>query len=253
MKRTIIRLAAIAVFAITPQAGAIVNGTAPDPSETRFDAVAAFGRTLNLTGQNGAGNDHNHFCNGTLITPTKMLMARHCVRSVFPDNQPPSGTFMFRFRRNPDGTLGSVAGGWESFHQVEVTGFTFSHHGPRNPDIVIAHLAEPVTHIEPIAIAPRNFLRAGMNVITAAWGRDATGGHTNELRMHTNLMRVVDPSSPRGVNLCSSVSLETTNGSIALHDSGGAFLVMSNHIPYPYDYIAQDDPYVSASDRKSVV
>jgi len=115
---------ALALTLQTP-ASAVVDGVVVEKTDTRFDAVAAFGRTVNLTGQNGPGNDHNAFCNGTLIAPDMMLMARHCAGSYGPDNQPPSGLYTFRFRRNTDGSLGTKEAGWQSFHQVEVTHFTF--------------------------------------------------------------------------------------------------------------------------------
>lgn len=230
-------LVAVAVAMVAPSALAIGNGSVVAEADARFDAVAAFGRTINLTGMNGAGNDHNSFCNGTLIAPDKMLMARHCVGDQFgPDNQPASGTFMFRFRRNPDGTIGTMADGWESFHQVEVTHFTFHRDGSlndaRNPDLLIAHLAEPVTHIAPIPLAPTGWLTAGKTVHFAGWGRDENGD-VGVLKSASGQQEALSPGEPGGLTVCDNVKVINADGYTRQYDSGGGMFVFVRALPVP--------------------
>ena len=100
---TTIRYFGIACWLVLAStAHALVGGAEPAKNDTRFDAVAAFGETANLL------TGHNTFGNGTLITPTKMLMARHIIGQWGVGNQPPSGFYSFRFRRNVDGTIGEL-------------------------------------------------------------------------------------------------------------------------------------------------
>ncbi|HVZ95006.1 MAG TPA: hypothetical protein VG797_10905, partial [Phycisphaerales bacterium] len=166
----------IGVVAINERASGVVNGQVPAVDDTRFDAVAAFSLTDWL---NGVTFEHNHFGNGTLIAPDTMVMAKH----LLPSNaeygtQPPSGYYSFRFRRNPDGSLGTIAQGWQSFYHVPVVKFIYPDQR-RYPDVVFAKLASPVTHITPMGVAPQGKVAAlavGASTITfAGWGTTGPG------------------------------------------------------------------------------
>lgn len=166
--------ATAALFATT--AHAVVNGNEPDPTDTRYDAVAAFSRTDWL---NGVDFEHNHFGNGTLIAPDLVIAARHLLpNGVGHHNPPAAGTYSFRFRRNPDGTLGSVAQGWQSFHHVAVEEFIFLDYSGFG-DVVLCRLSTPITHITPMQIASHAEIAAlvpGTDVITiAGWGKEGPG------------------------------------------------------------------------------
>lgn len=150
----------------------IVNGNEPLTSDWRFDAVGAYGRTANLNGSNGDSSEHNTFGNGTLITPYTVVMARHLLSNSYSQtNPPPSELFTMRFRRNPDGSLGEKALGWESFHQVAISHFTFP---DALNDVMIAHLSEPVMHIDPICVGNGEGLSAGDSIILSGWGKTGT-------------------------------------------------------------------------------
>ena len=159
--------ALISCLVLSNPALAVVGGEEPKPSDTRFDAVAAFSIT---TWIDGTVYEHNTFGNGTLIAPDTMILSYHIVD--FESGPPPAGTYSFRFRRNPDGTLGSKAQGWESFHQVEVESFTVAN---APVDLLIAHLAEDVTHIEPIDIMAFDQVAENEDILIAGWGREGPG------------------------------------------------------------------------------
>ncbi|MGJ8636468.1 MAG: GC-type dockerin domain-anchored protein [Phycisphaerales bacterium] len=160
----------------------IINGTIPDPDDWRFDAVAAFGKTDLMINVDNYGN---HFGNGTLISRDTVLMAEHILDdfNLDQDNQPDPDFFSFRFRRNPDGSLGTTDAGWDSFYHVGVSHFTFP--DPDN-DTLIAHLSEPVMHIDPICIGDASSLTSSDEIIVSGWGRRGPNqgdGPLGELRL----------------------------------------------------------------------
>lgn len=203
---------------VTPQ---VANGTEPAVDDWRYDAVAAFSRTNWF---NGVVHEHNNFCSGTLISPDTVLLADHCLSSSYSEtNPPPAELYSLRFRRNPDGSLGTVAQGWQSFHHVTVDHFTFP---DTNNDIIIAHLSEPVMHIDPICIGDASTLEADDDITFAGWGFSGStfNGGTKEKLLtadsvvtsvtstRVNFPSAFDPNNPCG---CGPNN----------HDSGGAVLV----------------------------
>jgi hypothetical protein len=164
---------------IAVRSHAIVGGCVPSVEEFRFDAVAAF----NFADQNLT--QHNHFANGTLVHCQWMLISRHQLAyDEFSEEEtllstfvpPPSGLFSFRFRRKEDGTVGTVAQGPGSFLHIPVVEYILSPNPPGGgfaPDIALAKLATPVTHIDPIPIRYLDpvALQPGTPLLVAAWGR----------------------------------------------------------------------------------
>ena len=213
----------------TNTATAVVNGTEPDPTDTRFDAIAAFGRTVRL---NGVVEEHNTFGCGTLIAPDLVIAAHHLLPIPTGHyNLPAPGTYTFRFRRNPDGSLGSKEQGWQSFHQVTVEEFILLVDYGGHGDVVLCRLSEPVTHITPMQIATHAKIASlipGTDAITVAgWGREDTN---------------TTPGGPRGRLLyaqppltgitCNTITFMKFNDSdnpcacgVNIHDSGGAVLI----------------------------
>lgn len=173
----LVTILAICSITITSTARAMVRGYEPDPFDVRFDPVAAFGRTIKL---DGSQQEHNHFGNATLVHPWIAVTARHLLPTTdrngnnyySPDYiEPNPGTYTLRFRRHTDGSLGTKAAGWESFHQVRIMDFIL----PDNrSDVAIAILEEPVTHIDPMP-AQMGGLQVDDDVIAAGWGKEGPG------------------------------------------------------------------------------
>lgn len=97
-----------------------------------------------------------------------------------PNNEPPppgdpSQERSVRFRRNPDGSLGSIEQGWQSFHHVKIIDYILFDL-PLSPyDAVIGILEVPVTHIAPIAIDTSIGVEAGDRIILGGWGKEGPG------------------------------------------------------------------------------
>lgn len=161
----------VSLCAISNPTHAIVGGHEPARNDTRFDAIAAFSKTIWIDGSdnNNCGDCNATFGNATLIAPDMVLFARH----LLPNWQPPdSGFHTVRFRRNPDGSLGSLEQGWESFHQVKIVEYILFDLPVAPYDAVIGILEEPVLHIAPIAIDTNLAVGAGDAIILAGWGKE---------------------------------------------------------------------------------
>jgi hypothetical protein len=177
-------VAVIAIASAAGQSQAIVGGYAPSANEYRFDAVAAFGVTDNLCGPNSYNINSG---SATLIDCELALTSWHLLSwssHQFDDenfymNLPPAGHFSLRFRRNEDGTLGSINSlppllGCDSFHDVEIAEYFLpAQQFNTNHDIVLVRLACPVTHIDPIRVRFESHLSIPPNspLTVAGWGR----------------------------------------------------------------------------------
>lgn len=147
------RLLIAAILLSATQAGAIVNGYVDE--DPRYDAIGAFGLASGLM------QGHSWWCSAVLIRPDVALVAKHCIE---PLNGYPAA---IRFRRNVDGSIGSIDMKPETFHNVAVASF----YAPEFGYIALAYLSEPVKHIRPI---PCSFIIAPTHepVILAGWGRE---------------------------------------------------------------------------------
>lgn len=146
-------------------ASAIVNGKAPDADDTRFDAVAShywtnpvFRRDKTGTGWSGCA---------VLIAPDVVVTAKHVLvapRALEAFSKP--GRFTVRFRRHADGTLGSEAGGADSYHHVWVERWV----DVPDADLAIGFLAEQVEHIKPARVLIDNDPFEQRACVIAGWG-----------------------------------------------------------------------------------
>jgi hypothetical protein len=236
-------IAAALSLASSAPSGGIVGGFVPTAEDTRFDAVAAFGRTINLDCSNQCSN---HFACGTLIDCEWMLMARHLLvwgqsGAVTQDPYdpewfpPPPGYWSFRFRRNPDGSLGEFDAtlpdqGSGSFFHMEAVEIIL----PESLDVALVRLKEPIAHIEPIPVRfrPSTELPLGSPIMLAGWGRQFAPNASCEDRQQPT-------QQSRKLKVAPTVTLETDEafltypspcdancecGEVA-NDSGGPVLI----------------------------
>lgn len=164
----------VSLCALSNPAHAIVGGYEPARNDRRFDAIAAFSLTIWIDGDEGdCENDPSEcnkaFGNATLIAPDQVLFAKH----LLPNGTPPAEPIhSVRFRRNPDGSLGTLEQGWRSFHHVKIVEYVVFDL-PFSPyDAVIGILEEPVLHIAPIAIDTSIEVQNGDDIILAGWGKE---------------------------------------------------------------------------------
>lgn len=250
----------------------VPSGQEPDPADARFDAVCAVGRKNKLTGPGAndwfnANGEFTAFGNGgnagsgVLVAPSVVLTAKHVLDGRVGgqtlddficapcETCPGSNRWVVRFRRNPDGTVGtmnedpvppSTVRGPESFFHVDVVGgLEIDTTDDGFTDAALLFLKEPVAHIEPLPVAGVDFrpfrsLNFGLSdpwgafgplsvrrpIHLAGWGsREESQGAqgAGQLRYRANL----------------DLALRTRDYAVhasdfapaALHDSGSPFLV----------------------------
>ncbi len=208
-------------------ARAISNGVAPKASDTRYDAVAAFSfaHWLGLDPQTGAVDatcggkagcqQNNWFCNATLLSPTVIVTAKHCVTLATPS--------AVRFRRHLNGTLGTLEAGPSSYHHVLVKEW---HAVPGNLDMYFATLAKPVTHIVPIGplVLGVDALGIGTPVQHAGWGKQGplfNEGPLTELRLCATSLT----ATPKTYWTTKTPGAEPPGCAVNTHDSGSPLLL----------------------------
>jgi len=177
-----------------------IDGTIPpDPGTPSYianqdffetiEAACGWGRTLNLDGTNF---ENNNFCSGVLVAPNIVLTSSHCVSGDFAADSGEVGPsdsrlwnnfgtpsqapkYTVRFRLNPNGSVGTLAGGHSTFFQAPVKRMIFPQPPSPNPngltkefDMVLLILADGpsdtdnggiwsdgwITHIDPVPILP---------------------------------------------------------------------------------------------------
>jgi len=214
---------------------ALVNGQAPDETDTRFDAVAAFSRTNWLIDNPQDQQAHNWFGNGVLIAPDVVLIAKH----LLPDGgrtTPRPGTFTVRFRRHADGSLGSVAAGPNSFHQVSIATWII----PDGMDLALGILSQPVRHIQPVSVLLDAQAVQSQTLVLAAWGSESQwqgeAGPRRGLRVGENTatsmngyLRVNSYQTERRENNRGQQGafITDTHAVPNMHDSGGSMFLLN--------------------------
>jgi hypothetical protein len=153
--------------ALALPAAALVNGVAPDESDTRFDAIAAFShsRWLGLEPEHSNAKDHNWYGNATLIAPDVVILAKHLIKG---NDEPPAGEYAVRFRRNPAGELATKQDPPGKYHNVKIKRFVTA----PDADLALGILEEPVEHIEAIALGLDDQALDRAKVLIAGWGSE---------------------------------------------------------------------------------
>jgi hypothetical protein len=202
---------------VAQSAVAVTNGERPKSTDTRFDAVGALALDKYF-GQAADGENvsqHNWWCTVTLISENVILTAKHCI-----DN--PDKNWMVRFRRQVDGSLGTIEEGADSFFHASVDTWEFTE---QLSDVAIGYLSDSVTHIDPIPTITRGQIGAiEMPVIQAGWGKEGPNhneGPRRELLLCHNFARSAS------VAAITTLRPDVNGCGINMHDSGGPILFTS--------------------------
>lgn len=160
----------VVVLMMASGARAVVNGTPAPNADKRFDAVGLFMRTSSAGGCAG-------WVSGTctLVGPTTVLIARHCL-DINTSDPLPSGTqrqYRVRFRRAANGlSENAMAPDGFACHGVyqEIDVVRLVDAANTTCDQVLAYLASAPLGIQPIVPALANPPLLPTNVILAGWG-----------------------------------------------------------------------------------
>lgn len=209
---------------------AIVNGHAPEPTDLRFDAIGAFSKAEWMGLASGASanpQEHNWWCNATLIAPDVVITAAHCVAMPWTPGvhspASPDKQFVVRFRRHLSGSLGDKAAGPQSYHQVRIAELHVA-----DQDVAIGYLEEPVTHIEPLSVLLEGTvgLEPGSSILHAGWGKEGPAfdeGPRNQLLLAGG--RVSNQSTTESLlYFFSAWSSMGTGAGVNMFDSGSPVL-----------------------------
>lgn len=227
MHPSLIRLVACcAVITITASAHGLVNGQAPDHDDTRFDAVAAFSNTNWLIENPQDHHVHNWFGGAVLIAPDVVLFAKHLIPRKSQSNVRPN-SYMVRFRRHTDGSLGSKKNGPQSYHQVPIAKVIPSD----RTDLALGILAKPVTHIQPVRIHFDAEPLEAQTAYLAGWGSESKwrgrAAPRNGLRIGKN--KIATNNASVRILSYQSERRELNNG------KQGTYVVDENAVPNMHD------------------
>lgn len=157
----------LSILALAAPAFGMVNAEEPDPDDTRFDAIGAFGFTRWL---NGSQKNDNWWGGATLIGREVIVTAKHNVHT----DQLTDGNYAVRFRRQPDGEVQH-----KSYIDDETDERVFPYIVPvkewilpPSGDIAIGILRHPVWHIDPIP-ATLETPDVGDSLVLGGWGSES--------------------------------------------------------------------------------
>ncbi len=175
------RALALLALAVALPAAAITDGRALLDTDERFDAVGALAVTwrLGLDPQHADAQDHSWFCSATLVDELTVMTAAHCLTPYGM-----TAPYAVRFRRQLDGSVGSIDAGVASFFHAYVVHWEKA----ALEDVAYGTLAAPVTHIAPIALI-RTLPRPGRALTLVGWGKQGPAlgdGPAAEMRACAN-------------------------------------------------------------------
>lgn len=129
----------------------------------------AFVVSLVLNDRNNPGT--NFFCNGVLISPTKVLTAGHCIDVLGVEVYNLSHELVYR----PE--LVNVKVGRETFRakSVAIAPSYFEGIGFETEDLAIIELSRAVTNVTPVKFLPRSLVRKNISMTMIARGRKVDG------------------------------------------------------------------------------
>lgn len=207
---------ALAALVLPAQASAVVGGTAVQPGNYQF--VVAVGDT------------EGPFCGGTLIAPSVVLTAAHCL------TEEPTALDRLRVLVGSP-RISAGLGAHDATHLVGVTAVyihpKFDEQSMRY-DAALLVLEHPATGVPTVAMA-ETVLRAGTTVSAAGWGKTQERGPSTPDRLRAVVLKVGTTSECRRGNaidggyfapsmMCASnPGRDTCSG-----DSGGPLVGKSN-------------------------
>lgn len=161
MRRWVLPL--LIYVSISATAGAITGGRALSQADKRLDAVGALAVVwrLGLDPTHYGAEDHSWFCSATLIDEQTVMTASHCLTPYGAD-----APYAIRFRRRPDGSVGSIELGVDSYFHARVASWARS----VMQDVAFGTLEAPVTHIDPIPLV-RTVPAVGRALTLVGWGK----------------------------------------------------------------------------------
>ena len=110
--------------------------------------------------------DRGFFCNGVLVSPTRILTAGHCISEMGLDVYEMSQALVYR----PQLMKIDVGGKMIRAKAVTFAPSYFEGYGHDAEDLALIELRKPVTHVRAIKIAPKNLLTNGKEITLIARG-----------------------------------------------------------------------------------
>lgn len=150
---------------------------------------------------------YDFFCNGVLISPTKVLTAGHCIDGMSLNVYDYSHGFIY----SPHVLAVKVGGKLIRANSVTLSPSYFESQGLDAEDLAVIELSRPVTNVSPIAFASKAAVTKERNVTLIASGKQTTAFRSVFRRFGGNDVLIINESAG------------TCRG-----DSGGAVVINEN-------------------------